>query len=123
MRCIANKDIAQLIVRQCCDRKARAASAQSFALRQQATIEITRRDHSIIACSYHIYMGVVLRAYPVRGESHIQRNASGEVATPCTQNPGDSSNVCVCFYRSRIFQQMTTVTCSRWTQNRLYAVV
>jgi len=30
----------------CCDRKARAASAQSFALWQQATIEITRRDHS-----------------------------------------------------------------------------
>jgi len=29
--------------------KARAACAQSFALWQQATIEITRRDHSIIA--------------------------------------------------------------------------
>jgi len=41
----------------CCDRKARAASAQSFTLRQQATIEITRRDHSIIACSCHVYMG------------------------------------------------------------------
>jgi len=26
-------------------------------------------------------MGVVLRAHPVRGESHIQRNATGEVAT------------------------------------------
>ena len=26
-------------------------------------------------------MGVVLRAHPVRGESHIQRNAKGEVAT------------------------------------------
>jgi len=30
----------------CCNRKARAASAQSFTLWQQATIEITRRDHS-----------------------------------------------------------------------------
>jgi len=29
----------------CCGRKARAASAQSFALWQQATIEFTRRDH------------------------------------------------------------------------------
>jgi len=38
-------------------------------------------DHSIIACSRHIYMGVVLRAHPVRGESHIQRNANREVAT------------------------------------------
>jgi len=27
------------------------------------------------------YMGVILHADPVRGESHIQRNASGEVAT------------------------------------------
>jgi len=33
-----------------------------------------RRDHSIIACSRHVHMGVVLRAHPVRGESHIQRN-------------------------------------------------
>ena len=29
----------------------------------------------------HVYMGVILRAHPVRGESHIQCNASGEVAT------------------------------------------
>jgi len=40
----------------CCDRKSRTAYAQSFAPRQQATIEITRRDHSIIACSRHVYM-------------------------------------------------------------------
>jgi len=31
---------------QSCVRKARASCAQSFALWQQATIEITRRDHS-----------------------------------------------------------------------------
>jgi len=43
-------------------------------------MEITCRDHSIIACSRYIYM-CVLRAHPVRGESHIQRNANGEVAT------------------------------------------
>jgi len=40
----------------CCDRKSLAACAQSFAPWQQATIEITRRDHSIIACSRHIYV-------------------------------------------------------------------
>ena len=40
----------------CCDRKSRAAYAQSFAPWQQATIEITRRDHSIIACSSHIHI-------------------------------------------------------------------
>jgi len=59
-----------------CDQKSRAACAQSFALWQQATTEIMRRYHSIIACSRHIYIGVILRAHPVRGESHIQRNAN-----------------------------------------------
>ena len=57
-----------------CDRKTRATSVQSFTLWQQATIEITRRAHSIIACSRHIYMGVVLHAHLVRDESHIQHN-------------------------------------------------
>jgi len=50
--------------------KARAACAQSFALWQQATIEFTCHDHSIIACSCHI-CGVFLHAHPVHGESHI----------------------------------------------------
>jgi len=64
----------------CCDRKTPAASAQSFTLWRQATI--TCHNHSIITCSHHIqYMGVILRAHPVRGESHIQRNANREVAT------------------------------------------
>jgi len=43
--------------------------------------EITRHYHSIIACSRHIYLSVILLAHAVRGESHIQPNASGEVAT------------------------------------------
>jgi len=50
--------------------KARAACVQSFTLWQEATIEIMRRNHSIIACSRHLYIGVFLRAHPVRGESH-----------------------------------------------------
>jgi len=37
----------------CCDRKARAASAQSFTLWQQASIKIACRNHSIIACLCH----------------------------------------------------------------------
>ena len=40
----------------CCDRKFRAACVQSFALWQQATIEFTCHDHSIIACSCDIYV-------------------------------------------------------------------
>ena len=74
----------------CCARKVWAASAQSFTLWQQATIEITfvvtiskyyqlltsftsiirghskrslHREHSIIACSRYIYMGVILRTH------------------------------------------------------------
>ena len=38
----------------CCNRKARAACAQSFAPWQKATIEIMRRNHSIIGCSRYI---------------------------------------------------------------------
>jgi len=34
-----------------------------------------------IACSRYIYDGVILHAHPVRGESHNQRNTTGEVAT------------------------------------------
>ena len=51
---------------QCCDRKSWAAYAQSFALWQQATIEITRQDHSIIACSRHIDINI-LCVHPVNG--------------------------------------------------------
>jgi len=36
--------------------KAQAAYAQSFALWQQAIIEFTCHDHSIIACSRHVYI-------------------------------------------------------------------
>ena len=53
----------------CCDRKSRAAYAQSFALWQQATIEFTCHDHSIIACSCHIHIFLFF-THPVRGESH-----------------------------------------------------
>jgi len=70
-----------LVCSTCCDRKSRAACAQSFAPWQQATTQITRRDHSIIACSRHVHNGVILHAHPVRGESHNQRNTTADVAT------------------------------------------
>ena len=65
----------------CCDWIALGASMQSFTLWQQATIEITCNDYSIVACSRHICVGVVLRTHTVCGESHIQRNAKREVTT------------------------------------------
>ena len=72
------------------------ASAQSFTLWQQAIlIEITRRDHSIIACSRHIYMGVILRAHPICGELHIQCNANREVATsPSNERVNNLCHMC-----------------------------
>jgi len=64
-----------------CYRKSRAACAQSFAPWQQATIEIMLAISLTIACSRFIHNGVMLYAHPVRGESHNQRNSTGEVAT------------------------------------------
>jgi len=54
---------------------------QSFTPWQKATIEFTQRDHCIVACLRHIDNGVILHAHPVRGESHNQRNTTGEVTT------------------------------------------
>jgi len=54
----------------CCDRKSRAACAQSFAPWQQATIEIMLAISLTIACSCYTYDGVILHAHPVRGESN-----------------------------------------------------
>jgi len=101
----------------CCDQKAQAANALSFTLWQQATIEITCHDHCIIACSHHIYMGVVLRAHPVRGESRIQHNANGEVATtspPFYNKPHRSQ---VLFAKSAL-----GTTFSSWSQHHFVVI-
>ena len=112
----------------CRDLKARAACAQSLTLWQQATIEIMRRNHSsstlvimfnrsedstsrdstpqsLYYCLFvpHIlYMGVILHAYAVRGESHIQPNASGEVATLPRYLPA-----LLCFHHFAIIRAFT----------------
>ena len=65
----------------CCDRKSRAACAQNFAPWQQATIEIMLAIFLTIACLRYIYSGVILHSHRARGESHNQRNTTGEVAT------------------------------------------
>ena len=52
----------------------------------QAMLEVTHQNHSIgitlllLVRATYMY-GVVLHAHPVRGESHNQRNTTGEVAT------------------------------------------
>ena len=80
------KDILPSIVlsQQCCEvfrSEVPSGYAQSFAPWQQATIEIMLAISLTIACSRNIYNGVTLHAHPVRGESHNQRNATGEAAT------------------------------------------
>jgi len=56
----------------------------------QALLEVTHQDHSIgvtlllLVRATYIYC-FSSRAHPVRGESHIQRNATGEVAIMPTQ--------------------------------------
>ena len=56
------------------------------------------RDHPTRSLYYcfapHIYIGVILRAHPVRGESHIQRNVTREVATTSPPNPTKSHVFC-----------------------------
>jgi len=60
------------------------------------------RDHtpqSLYCCLFAPHIcGVVLRAHTVRGESHIQRNANGEVATLSNDNnqPNTTSYALLC---------------------------
>ena len=62
--------------------KARVESVQSFTLWQQATIEITCHVTLLLLVrATYIYIGAILHAHPVHGESHIQRNTNWEVAT------------------------------------------
>jgi len=44
-------------------------------------MEITIRDHSIMAVSRYTYMDVVFHAHSYRGKSHIQRIGNGEAAS------------------------------------------
>jgi len=101
----------------CCDRISRAACAQSFALWQQATIEIMLAISLTIACSRYTYNGVILHAHPVRGESHNQRNATGEVATtspPFYNEPHRSHVLCV--------KAELRTTFTSWSQHHFVAI-
>jgi len=50
----------------CCSGKAWTVSIQSFTQWQQATIEITWWNYSIIPCSHHIYTSVILCTHPTQ---------------------------------------------------------
>jgi len=81
----------------CCDQKVRAACAQNFTLWQ-----ITRHDHSIMACSRHVYMyafnatpterlQVATTFPPFCNEPHPSHVLFVKVSHGTTFNPGHST--------------------------------
>jgi len=57
--------------------------------------------------------GVVLHAHPVRGESHNQRNTTGEVATVLFQN--EIYTKCAsCMTCSLVYFSLTTELLEKW---------
>lgn len=95
-----------------CDRRAWAASMQSYKLWQQATVQftpcsllisatqhslfvsvgITHHAHSILACLHHIHIRATLSAHPIHGASCMWRCANQEASIP--QWSGNVYNVC-----------------------------
>jgi len=78
-------------VQWCCDQKYWAASAQSFTLWQQATIEITCHDHSIIACLRHMYSMCVLFFAHIRFWSIAHFQPQG-----CNSGPDGKAQWAIC---------------------------
>ena len=81
------------------------------------TIEITCHDHCIIACSHHMYMGGILRAHLVRGESHMQRNANREVAIISLPFYSEPHRSHVLFVKAA-----PGTTCTSWSQHHFVAI-
>ena len=92
----------------CCDRKVQGARAQSFTLWQQVTTAITRRNHSIFTCSHHLYMGVFLRAHPVRSLVVIWASCWNPL-TDSTRFRGRCLSS-----QSIVWSSRTVRPCSRW---------
>jgi len=76
----------------CCDRKAQAACAQSFALWQQGTIEIMHHNHSIIACSHHIYVMLFFAHIPFV----VNHTFNAMPTERLQQHPGSDDIIQIC---------------------------
>jgi len=63
---------------------------QSFSSQYQQSFHVA--ISLTIACSRYVYNGFILHAHPVRGESHNQRNTTGEVATRDRLNEREENN-------------------------------
>jgi len=75
----------------CCNRKAREASTQSFALWQQAATETTHRNHSIIGCSHHVFIELFIAHIPFV----VNRAPSAVPAERLQQNLLRSQILCI----------------------------
>jgi len=90
------------------------ACAQSFAQWQQATIEITCHDHSIIACSRHIHMMLFFAHIPFKVNCAFQCNASRVVATTSPSfcnKPHQSHSFCEGFTQHDLHILVTAPFC------------
>jgi len=90
---------------------------QSFAPWQQAIIEIMLAISLTIACSHYIYNGVILHAHPVPGESHNQRNTTGEVATTSPPFYNESHRSHVLCLKAEL-----GMTSTSWSQHHFVAI-
>jgi len=73
--------------------------------------------HDAIACSRHIYMGVVLCTHPSRGELHIQYNGNGEVATTSPPIYNEPHRLHVLFVKAA-----PSTTFTSWSQHHFVAI-
>ena len=98
IRCIIESTYFVCSYLYCCDRKSRAACAQSFAPWQQATIEIMLAISVTVAFSRYTYDGVILRAH---GRTKRTKNAYTGVQKErtifnCIWTSGEKGSQLVC---------------------------
>jgi len=65
----------------------------------------------------HIYIGVILYAHPIRGESHIQRNANWEFATTSFSFYNEPHQSHVLFVKCALGTTFTS-----WSQHHFVAI-
>jgi len=97
--------------------KARGACAQSFAPWQQATIEFTPRDHSIIACSRHICILLFFAHIPFVVNHTINATPQERLQQHpllFTMNRTDRTFFCV--------KAELSTTCTSWLQHHFIAI-
>jgi len=90
-------------------------------IRFASIVNVPHQDNSIgitillLVCV--TYMGVIFRAHPIRGESHIQRNANRGVATTFPPFYNEPHQSYILFVKSAIGTTFTS-----WSQHHFVAI-